>query len=134
MGVVVQLPKEGMFDVATALVGSGPAFTCVFAEAFADAAVADGLPRDLSLRLSAAMVRGVGTLLTETGEHPVTWKERVTSPGGTTAAGLMALERLGGRAAAIAAIQAATQRAQDLGEQARREAQRHNESDEGDTP
>ncbi len=134
MGVVVELPSERMFDVATALVGSGPAFTCVFAEAFADAAVAAGLPRDVALRLSSAMIRGTGTLLTETGEHPVTWKGRVTSPGGTTAAGLMALERRGGRAAAIAAIQAATQRAHDLGEQARREVQRHNDSDEGDTP
>ncbi len=118
-GVVVELPTETLFDVATALVGSGPAFTCVFAEALADAAVFCGLPRDVAQHLTAATIQGSGRLLLETGEHPALWKARVTSPGGTTAAGLLALEEMGGRAAAMAAIVGATERARELGEIAR---------------
>jgi pyrroline-5-carboxylate reductase len=118
-GIVVELPNEVLFDVATALVGSGPAFTCVFAEALADAAVSCGLPRDLAQRLSAATVEGTGRLLAETGDHPALWKARITSPGGTTAAGLAILEEMGGRAAAMAAVVAATERAGELGDLAR---------------
>lgn len=119
VGVVVELPSEGLFDVATALIGSAPAFACVFAEALADAAVSCGLPRDLAQRLAAATLGGTGQLLLETGDHPALWKARVTSPGGTTAAGLLSLEEYGGRSAAMAAIVSATERARELGEIAR---------------
>ena len=115
VGEVVDLPDEGLFDVATALVGSGPAFVCVLVEALADGAVREGLPRAQALALAASTVAGTGALVHETGEHPAIWKDRVTSPGGTTAAGLHAMESGGFRAAAIEAIAAATRRARELG-------------------
>ena len=130
--VVVDLEDETLFDVATALVGSGPAFACVFAEALADAAVFCGLPRDLAQHLAAATLLGSGRLLLETGDHPALWKARVTSPGGTTAAGLLAFEEMGGRAAAMAAIVAATERCKELGEVARGAAPPHHNGSDSD--
>ena len=114
-GRVVDLADEGLFDVATALVGSGPAFVCVFVEALADGAVQAGLPRSVALGLARSVVRGTASLLEVTEDHPAVWKDRVTSPGGTTAAGLLALERGGLRGTMMEAIGAAARRARELG-------------------
>jgi pyrroline-5-carboxylate reductase len=74
-----------------------------------------GLPRDLSLKLAAQTLKGAAQMILETGQHPGTLRDAVTSPGGTTIAGIEALEEAGVRAAMIAAVRAATERAQALG-------------------
>jgi pyrroline-5-carboxylate reductase len=84
-------------------------------EAMADGGVLMGLPRDLSLKLAAQTLRGAAQMILETGQHPGTLRDAVTSPGGTTIAGIEALEDAGVRAAMIAAVRAATERAQALG-------------------
>jgi len=113
-GSVVELPDETLFDAATALVGSGPAFVCLFVEALADGAVLAGMPRALAEGLAVSIVGGTATLLERSGEHPACWKDRVMSPGGTTAAGVHALERGAVRAAVMDALLAATERAREL--------------------
>ena len=113
-GTVVELPDEALFDVATALVGSGPAFVCLFVEALTDGAVRAGMPRHLAASLAVSIVGGTAILLERSGEHPACWKDRVMSPGGTTAAGVYALERGGVRAAVMDALWAATARAGEL--------------------
>ncbi len=117
-GAVVELPDERLFDAATALVGSGPAFVCLLVEALADGAVRAGMPRDTAASLAVSMVRGAAALLEVTGEHPAVWKDRVMSPGGTTAAALFALERGGFRAVLMDALGEATRRARELGGEA----------------
>jgi len=112
---VVELPDERLFDVATALVGSGPAFVTVFVEALADGAVRVGMPREVAASLAISMVLGTATLLADSDEHPAVWRDRVTSPGGTTAAGVFALERGGLRAVVMDAVAEATMRARELG-------------------
>jgi pyrroline-5-carboxylate reductase len=84
-------------------------------EAMADGGVLMGLPRDLSLKLAAQTLRGAAQMILETGQHPGTLRDAVTSPGGTTIAGIEALEDAGVRSAMIAAVRAATERAQALG-------------------
>jgi pyrroline-5-carboxylate reductase len=84
-------------------------------EAMADGGVLMGLPRDLSLKLAAQTLKGAAQMILETGQHPGTLRDAVTSPGGTTIAGIEALEDAGVRAAMIAAVRAATERAQALG-------------------
>lgn len=113
VGIVEVLP-EAMLDAVTGLSGSGPAFLLLAIEALADAAVHAGLPRDVALRLAAQTVRGTGQLVVETGTHPATLKDAVTSPGGTTIAGLRALEQAGFRAALFEAVLAATARSKEL--------------------
>jgi pyrroline-5-carboxylate reductase len=106
---------ETQMDVVTGLSGSGPAYVMLVIESLADGAVAEGMSRDTALLLATQTVLGSAQLLIESGEHPAIWKDRVTSPGGTTAAGLAALESGRLRHALARAVRHATRRARELG-------------------
>ncbi|HEX6244391.1 MAG TPA: pyrroline-5-carboxylate reductase [Polyangiales bacterium] len=112
-GLVVQV-DEKLIDGVTALSGSGPAYVFVAIEALSDAGVREGLPRDIATRLAAQTLLGAAKMVLETGSHPGALKDAVTSPAGTTIAGLTALERGGFRAALQAAVEAAAKRAKEL--------------------
>jgi pyrroline-5-carboxylate reductase len=114
IGAVFEV-KEELLDVVTGLSGSGPAYFYLVIEALADGAVLMGLPRDLALQLSAQTAAGAAEMVLRTGEHPAALRDMVASPGGTTIAGLEALEKLGARAAFVAAVRAATERSRALG-------------------
>jgi pyrroline-5-carboxylate reductase len=107
--------SEPLLDTVTGLSGSGPAYVYMLIEAMADGGVRCGLPRDVSISLAAQTVFGAAKMILETGQHPAILKDAVTSPGGTTIAGLQVLERSAFRAATIDAIEAATNRAKELG-------------------
>ncbi|HMP03220.1 MAG TPA: pyrroline-5-carboxylate reductase [Gemmatales bacterium] len=113
-GKAFELP-EHLLDAVTGLSGSGPAFVAVIIEALSDAGVRVGLPREVANHLAAQTVYGSAKMLMETGLHAGMLKDMVTSPGGTSAAGLHALEKGGLRAALLDAVVAATQRSQELG-------------------
>jgi len=106
---------ESHLDAVTGLSGSGPAYVMLFIEALADGGVRMGLPRDVSLTLATEVVYGSAKLLRETGEHPARIREMVTSPAGTTIAGLAALEAKAVRSAVMDAVEKATVRAAELG-------------------
>lgn len=107
-------PNEDLLDAVTGLSGSGPAYVFLILEALADAGVRQGLPRDAAQELAVRTVLGAAKLALETGQHPGVLKDQVTSPGGTTIAGLERLETGGVRAALYDAVAAATQRSRDL--------------------
>ena len=115
VGQVVEVPEYQM-DAVTGLSGSGPAFVAIALEALADGGVAAGLPRAIAQKLAIQTVLGTAKLLQESQLHPAQLKDRVTSPGGTTIAGVAELESNGFRAALIEAVFAAYQRSQELGQ------------------
>ncbi|MCJ8500441.1 pyrroline-5-carboxylate reductase [Desulfatitalea alkaliphila] len=115
VGECVTVPAEHLLDAVTGLSGSGPAYVFLILEALADAGVKMGLARAEALRLAAQTVAGAARMQLETNVHPAVLKDRVTSPGGTTIAGLHALEKGGLRAILMDAVEMATQRAQALG-------------------
>lgn len=108
---------ETLLDAVTGLSGSGPAYVFLMIEAMSDAGVKVGLSRHVALKLAAQTVLGSAKLLLETGQHPGHLKDQVTSPGGTAIAGLHTLEAGGLRTTLIDAVEAATKRARELGEQ-----------------
>ena len=114
VGAVYELP-ESQLDGFLALTSSGPAFVALVAEAMADGAVAAGLPRALALDLSQRTLAGTAALLEQRQLHPALLKDMVSSPAGTTIAGLRQLERGGLRSALLEAVLAAAERSRDLG-------------------
>lgn len=109
VGFVSRVPESSL-DAVTGLSGSGPAYIYTVIEALADGGVLMGLPRDLALQLAAETVIGAGEMVVQTKLHPATLRDMVTSPGGTTIAGLETLENAGLRAALIGAVRSATER------------------------
>jgi len=106
--------EEGKMDAVTALSGSGPAYAFVFIEALSDAGVLHGLPRSEATRMAAQTLLGAGKMVLESGLHPAELKDRVCSPGGTTIAGIKALEDGGFRAATVKAVSEAHRRSKEL--------------------
>jgi pyrroline-5-carboxylate reductase len=115
VGVVVRVPEKSL-DAVTGLSGSGPAYVFLVAEAMVEAGVLAGLPRDVAETLAFQTLAGSAKLLAEAEQTPADLRAAVTSPGGTTAAGLQELERHGVRAAFLDAVGAATRRSRELGE------------------
>ena len=106
---------EKLIDAGSAISGSGPAFVYMFIEALADGAVACGIPRAKALEYAAATVIGAGELVLASGQHPGALKDAVCSPGGSTIAGIRALENHGFRAAAMEAVISTYNRNKELG-------------------
>jgi len=115
VGVAYQL-TDAQLHAVTGLSGSGPAFVYTVIEAMGDAGVRAGLPRAVAADLAARTVAGAAQMVLETGQHTALLREAVTSPGGTTAAGLAELERLGLRNALAGAIGAAVEKSKEMGE------------------
>jgi len=115
VGRVVVLGEE-LMDAVTGLSGSGPAYIAVVIESLADGGVRMGLDRITAMTLATQTVLGAATLLRETGLHPGAVKDMVCSPGGTSIAGIAALEEGGIRTTFIKAVERATQRSRELGQ------------------
>ena len=108
--------KESLLDAVTGLSGSGPAYAYLMIEALSDGGVAAGLPRDVATKLAAQTLLGAAKMVIETGQHPGTLKDMVTSPGGTTIEGLHELERGKVRGALMNAVRAASDKSRRLGQ------------------
>ena len=115
VGVTVVVDKEDLMDVVTGLSGSGPAFLFVIIDALSDAGVQQGLSRKVANRLAAQTVYGAGKMFLETGLHALALKDLVATPGGTTFAGLRALENGTFRAVIMDAVEAAAKKSRELG-------------------
>lgn len=113
-GLLDQLPEK-LIDAGSAVSGCSPAFASLFIEALADGGVACGLPRDKAMEYAAQTLLGTAALVLENGWHPAQLKDAVCSPGGSTIAGVRALEQGGFRAAAMNAVEAAFVRTKELG-------------------
>ena len=116
VGISVFIKENILMDAFTGLSGSGPAYVFLIIDAMADAGVKMGLSRKDSLLLSTQTVLGSAKLLLESKEHPGQLKDRVTSPGGTSIAGIHTLEQGGLRTTIMDAVEAATNRSRELGE------------------
>jgi len=114
-GIVERVSDEKLLDAVTGLSGSGPAYVYLLIEAMSDGGVRMGLPRATATRLAAQTVMGAGKMVMENQKHPGELKDAVTSPGGTTIAGVHALESGAFRGTVINAVEAATKRSQELG-------------------
>jgi pyrroline-5-carboxylate reductase len=113
VGKTLRIP-ESLQDAATALSGSGPAYFYFLVEAMVDAGILLGMPRAAALEMVIQSAVGAAVMLRDSGEHPVTLREAVTSPAGTTISAIRELERHGVRAAFLAAIEAARDRGKEL--------------------
>lgn len=111
----VRVMEENLMDAVTAVSGTGPAYVFLLAEALTEAAMREGLPRDIAESFVHQTIRGAGHLLTSTGKSPARLRHEVTSPGGTTAAAIHVLEEKGFRAVVEDAVRAAAERARELG-------------------
>lgn len=114
VGTVTEVP-ERLLDAVTGLSGSGPAYIYTVIEALADGGVLMGLPRAAAIQLAAQTVLGAAKMVLDTGKHPAALRDEVTSPGGTTIAGLEQLEAKSLRSALMKAVRAATERSKELG-------------------
>jgi pyrroline-5-carboxylate reductase len=119
VGDVVRVDEEHL-DAVTGLSGSGPAYIYMIIEALCDGGVKMGLPRDVAMKLATQTVFGAAKLVKETGQHPATLKDQVTTPGGTTIAAVHELEERGLRAMLISAVVTATERSRALNQIARK--------------
>lgn len=113
VGIADEVP-ETLLDAVTGLSGSGPAYVYSIIEALADGGVLMGLPRATALQFAAQTVVGAAQMVIQTGEHPAALRDNVTSPGGTTIAGLEQLEKHGLRHSLLQAVRAATERSKEL--------------------
>lgn len=113
VGEVMELP-ERLFDAATALHGSGPAYVSLFADALIQAGVREGIPRDIARRLVVGTIEGTAVLLKDRSAHQV--RDEVMTPGGTTAAAFVAMEKAGFVGAVYDGVNAATEQSKGLGE------------------
>ena len=114
VGIAYIVEDEALLDPATGLSGSGPAFVSIFIEALSDGGVKMGLPRDMAHTLAAQTVYGTAKMIIEGGSHPAEFKDKVSSPGGTTIEGIHHLEKGGFRSSTISAVEAATRRSKEL--------------------
>lgn len=124
VGQVIRL-EERLLDAVTAVSGTGPAYAFLLAEALTEAAIREGLPRQVAEQLVHHTIKGAGALLVQTGLSPFELRAQVTSPGGTTAAAVHVLEERGFRALVEDAVRAAGERSRELGEGARYEEEEH---------
>jgi pyrroline-5-carboxylate reductase len=114
VGIAYIVEDEALLDPATGLSGSGPAYVSIFIEALSDGGVKMGLPRDMAHRLAAQTVYGTAKMIIESDMHPAQFKDKVSSPGGTTIEGVHRLEEGGFRSSTISAVEAATRRSKEL--------------------
>ena len=110
----MEVVGENMIDTVIGVSGSSPAYVFMFIEAMADAAVADGMPRDKAYKLAAQSVLGSAKMVLDTGRHPGELKDMVCSPGGTTIEAVRVLEEKGLRSAVIEGQKACVRKAREL--------------------